>query len=367
MSDGLTIQGTLAEATVPELCRSLVRSGDTAVVSLEGIGRHDDLYLRAGKVVYAATSDPDLGLAEVLLRNGDISIEQYVRTTESMGGAQRIGSILIENGDLKPDELMRVVERQVSEIVIQAFGFRTGSYTIEFPGEFHRDIPRIPLQTERLFMDGVERIEHWSLISRGIGRMERLLRQSSAGSARAFAVDLTEGESYIYDLLGEPQTIAAICARSYMSNFVTCRTVWALLTANLLEDEEGTRHDARRSEMEIEMELESKVERYNSAFQAIFGIVFQEIGDHVYDFVDRVVLHLSPEVLPYLSGVNLMNEARVDFDQLLNNLISSGSSDRAAIVDAVLNELLYGWIFETRAEFGSKLEPQIATVVQSLR
>ena len=41
MSDSLSIQGTLAETTVPDLFRSLVRSGETGIVSLEAIGRGD--------------------------------------------------------------------------------------------------------------------------------------------------------------------------------------------------------------------------------------------------------------------------------------------------------------------------------------
>jgi len=42
MSEELSIQGTLAETTVPDLFRSLIRSSETAVVSLEGLGRTDE-------------------------------------------------------------------------------------------------------------------------------------------------------------------------------------------------------------------------------------------------------------------------------------------------------------------------------------
>ena len=93
--------------------------------------------------------------------------------------------------------------------------------------------------------------------------------------------------------------------------------MWALLAANLIEDAAQTEIQEQRAAVADELALEAEVEKFNSVFQSIFGIVFQKIGDHIYDFTDRVVLHLSPEVLPYLSGINLMNEGRVDFDQLL--------------------------------------------------
>ncbi len=367
MSDELTIQGTLAETTVPDLCRSLIRSGETAIVSLEGVGRHDSIYFRDGKIVYAESSDTDLGLAEVLLRRGEIGVQEYRRAIESVSGAQHIGSVLVALKFLKANELMRAVERQVGDIVMNALSFRTGSYVIEFAAAFDRDITTLQIQTERLLMDGIEQIEYWSLISRGVGQMGRLLRKEATADSRVYHLELNEEEAFVLELLSEPQSVGAICARSYLSNFRTCRTIWALLAANLVEDEEREEHAARHTEMRSAMELESTVERYNAAFQAIFAVVFQKIGDGAYDFIDRVVAHLSPETLPFLSGINLSNEGRVDFDQFLNNLIASGAQDRGVVVDNVLSELLYGWIFETRAEFDSKIEDQVNAVVATLK
>ncbi len=367
MSEDLTIQGTLAEATIPDLCRSLIRSGETAIVALEAIGRHDSIYFREGKIIYAASSDPDLGLAEVLLQRGEIGVQEYRRAIESVSGTQRIGSVLCDLGYLKTSELMRAIERQVCDIVTHAVSFRSGSYLIEFTGDFDRDVPTLSIQTERLLMDAIERIEYWSLISRGVGSMQRLVRKESTADSRMYHVELTEEEAFLLDLLAEPQSVGAICARSYLSNFRTCRLIWALLVANLVEDQEGEEHAARRTEVRTEMELESLVESYNAAFQSIFAVVFQKIGDGAYDFIDRVVAHLSPETLPYLIGINVTNEGRVDFDQLLNNLISSGARDRGVVVDNVLNELLYGWIFETRAEFDSDLDDAINPIVAGLR
>src|ERR1051325_9342550 len=68
MSDDLSIQGTLAETTVPDLFRSLVRSGETGIVSLDAIGRTDAIYLKYGRIIFASSSDPDMGLGEILLR-----------------------------------------------------------------------------------------------------------------------------------------------------------------------------------------------------------------------------------------------------------------------------------------------------------
>jgi hypothetical protein len=368
MSDNLSIQGELSETTVPDLIRSIVRSSETAILSLDAISRHDTIYFLDGRMVFAGSTDPDMGLAETLLRMGELNIQQYNTAMERLVVARRIGGLLCELGYLKPDELTRAAERQASAIVLDAMAYRHGAYTIEFTGEFPEGIITLPLQTERLILDGVRNIEYWSLITRGVGRPDRVLEQVPGADTRTFQLELNDDETHVLNLLSDPQTVEQLCARSYLSNFHTFRTVWGLLAVNLIQDAEIAAVDEKRAAEETEYELEGLVENYNDLFQRIFALVFQRIGDHVYDFMDRVVLHLSPETMPYLSGMNFVNEGRLDFDQLLNNLYASGSRDHGRVVQTVCNELLYGWVYEVKAEFhGQPLEAEVVRVADSLR
>jgi hypothetical protein len=367
MSDNLSIQGTLVETTVPDLFRSLLRSAETAIVSLDAVGRSDVIYFSEGRIISASSSDPDMGLAEILLRGGEIDLQQYDQALERLVVARRIGAVLVELGYLEPDALIRAVERQASTIVFDALSYRGGNYSVEFTSELPDGIIALHLPTERLILDGVRRIEYWSLIQRGIARFERLLEAVPGAEMRTYHLELTDEEAHILSLLSEPQTVQALCGRSYLPNFVTCRTVWGLLAVNLVQDAASDTVDEKRAAEESEYELEAAVQRYNALFQTIFGLVSKRIGDHIYDFVDRVVRHLSPETMPYLSGMSLVNEARIDFDQLLTNLIASGSGLHAPTVHRVLNELLYGWIFEVKAEFGPAAEAQIVKLAASVR
>ncbi|HEX9161322.1 MAG TPA: DUF4388 domain-containing protein [Thermoanaerobaculia bacterium] len=367
MTDDLSIQGTLAETTVPDLFRSIIRSGETAILSLDAIGRNDLIYFNEGRIIYASSTDPDVGLAETLLRTGELNLQQYDSIMERLVVNRRIGGLLIELGYLKPEELSRAIERQSSAIVVNALRYRSGSYTIEFTSSFPDEIITLQLTTERLVLDGVRSIEYWSLIMRGIGKLDRLLEQVPGADTRAYQLELNDEESHVLSLLSEPQTVERLCARSYLTNFSTCRTLWGLLAVNLVQDAIGADLAEKRVAEASEYELEDLVERYNTAFQKIFSIVFQKIGDHVYDFMDRVVLQLSPDTLPYLSGMNFVNEGRIDVDQLLNNLVASGSANQTQVIQNILDELMYGWIFEVRAEFGAPLEAEVARIAESLK
>jgi len=368
LSEELSIQGTLAETTVPDLVRSIVRSSETAILSLGTGTRDDTIYFNEGRIIFASSTDQDVGLAETLLRTGELNLAQYKSVMERLVVSRRVGSILIELGYLKPEELSRAVERQTSVIVVNAMRYRSGNYTIEFTSNFPDEMITLQLSTERLLLDGVRSIDFWSLIMRGIGKLDRLLQQVPGSDTRAYQLELNDEESHVLSLLGDgPQTVEKICAQSYLTNFMTCRTLWGLLTVNLVQDAQSQDVVEKREAEASEYEWEGMVERYNTAFQQIFAIVFEKIGDHVYDFMDRVVLQLSPETLPYLSGMNFVNEGRIDFEQLLNNLIASGSSDHGPVIVNILNELLYGWIYEIRSEFGQALESEVIRVAATLK
>ena len=282
--------------------------------------------------------------------------------------ARRIGGLLCELGYLHADELTRVAEGHATAIVLDAMAYRHGTYTIEFTDEFPDGIITLPLPTERLILDGVRRVEYWSLIMRGVGRLERMLEQVPGADTRVFQLELTEDETHVLNLLSDAESIADLCARSYLSNFQTLRTIWGLLAVNLVQDAEVTVVDEKRAAVESEYELEALVEKYNDVFQRVFALVFQKIGDHVYDFMDRVTLHLSPETLPYLSGMTFVNEGRLDFDQLLNNLYASGSSDHGNVVSTVLNELLYGWVYEIKSEFhGQPIASEVMVLADGVK
>jgi hypothetical protein len=370
MSDDLTIQGSLSETTVPDLFRTVIRSRETAVVSIACESRQDSYYFLDGQLAFASSSSRDLGLADVLLSAGEISLAQYEAATGRAGVARRIEDALVETGAVVPQELPRALELQITRIVHDAIALSSGEYSIEFLSEFPPELSSVSLDTDKLILAAIGAVDRWSLVERGVGSLERVVRQASGADARAFALELSEGESHVFGLLSEPLSVATACERSYLPNFVVCRTIWALLVAGLVEDDRDSAGDAgheRRELIATEYELEGEVERYNTVFQGFFGAVFQHIGDYAYDFVDRVVTRVSPQNARYLSGMSMVNEGRIDIDQLLTNLGSASARDRRQIVQDLMNEIFCGWVLEIRTEFGERFDDAIAAAQEKIR
>lgn len=370
MSEELTIQGSLSETTVPDLFRTVIRSRETAVVSIACESRQDSYYFLDGRLSFASSSSRDLGLADVLLTAGEISLSQYELANSKAGVARRIDEVLVETGAVAREDLPRAFELQITRIVNDAISLGSGEYTIEFISAFPSELPVVALESDKLVLAAIGAVDRWSIVERGIGSVERMIRQVPGADARVFALELSEGESHVFGLLSEPLSVATACERSYLPNFVVCRTIWALLVAGMVDDVREVTDDAgseRRELIATEYELEGEVERYNTIFQNFFGAVFQRIGDYAYDFVDRVVTRVSPQNAQYLAGMSLVNEGRLDVDQLLTNLGPVNAHDKRQIVQDLMNEMLFGWVLELRTEFGDSFDAAIAAAQETIR
>src|SRR2546426_714380 len=96
-----------------------------------------------------------------------------------------------------PDVFRSLIRRSETASVLNAMRYRAGNYTIEFTSTFPDEIITLPLTTERLILDGVQRIDFWSLIIRGLGRLERMLEQAPGAAARSYMLELNEEENHI--------------------------------------------------------------------------------------------------------------------------------------------------------------------------
>ncbi|HET8644854.1 MAG TPA: DUF4388 domain-containing protein, partial [Vicinamibacteria bacterium] len=68
--DDLTIRGEIDTTSVPELLRSLLASRETGVLTFRNSEVTKSIYVKEGRVVYAASTDADERLGEVLLLQG---------------------------------------------------------------------------------------------------------------------------------------------------------------------------------------------------------------------------------------------------------------------------------------------------------
>ncbi len=226
-------EGSLGEIDVADLVQEASAARVTGRLQLEQEPQQMVLTFEEGRLVFAASSDPDHRLGPKLLRRGAITLRQMEDATRAMTPGKRFGTVLVEMGFLEPKELVRGVVDQTRDIILQAFRLTGGRYRLHEGKAAGEDIT-LSMSTPQLVLDGISQIEAWTRISRGCGPPGAHY-VSVAGSEALFRqLTLDVDQAALLRATREPADVESLCAGSVLNDFEVCRTLWAFRVIGLV-------------------------------------------------------------------------------------------------------------------------------------
>lgn len=364
--DDLTIRGTLETTSVPELLRSLLASGETGILTLRGGEATKSIYIQGGRVVFAASNNPDERLGEHLLVNGRITVRHYLEASKLIRPGRRLGAILVELNALEPEDLIPAVEAQVKDLLMELFTWTAGDYELVIKEMDPRDLVTVNLSTENLILEGIRRCRAWSQVMRGIGDLGSV--PVSTGSTEVlYKLDLTAEEQEVLHQVNGVSTIEQICEVSYLSHFESCRILWALLVLGVVRrghagDTGGLAGVRAR---EAELDLEAVVEKFNQMFGRVYAFLRgRKDQDEVEQFMDTCLGEVSRQYGTLFDGVDLKNYGRADYEQMLANVADLPAAQRRTLMISGLNELVFVVQLTVRTRYGREEEAVISGIIK---
>jgi hypothetical protein len=219
-------EGSLAGRDFAELVHDLHRERSTGLLTLTHVGVGRSVLVQEGRLVFASSSSPDDRLGELLLRQGQISLRQYVDAGKAIGPGKRLGAILVEQGVLTPKGLVKGVVEHTQEIIYGAFQWTEGHYRFQ-PGTSPPEAITLKISTPDLIIEGIRRVQSWSRISRGVGDLTARYERADDYEATLAQMGLSFEKLSILTSLNGTQDVEAICSTSTLPDFEVCRTLWA--------------------------------------------------------------------------------------------------------------------------------------------
>ena len=353
----LTLQGSIEDTSVPELLKSVLGSGETGVLTFRKGDLTKYVHLQQGRVVYARSSNPDERMGEDLLLRGKITARQYNEASRLIAPGRRLGKILIELGALEPEDLLGSIEHHVKEIVLELFTWPKGNYelTMTEPG---KDDVALNLPTEALILEGMRRMRSWKAVYRGIGGdLDAVPMPTGNQEALLLKIELSEEEQELVGQANGRASIDQICQVSYLSNFETCRLLWAMMVLGVVrrgQPGEQAARDEDSAQREQEQDLESIVERFNQMLNRIHSFLQGRIGNEVDGFMDEALERIAGQYEALFYGVDLKQYGRADYDQLLANVADLPAEERRRLMLAGLNELVTSIQLGVRQRLGAQ-------------
>jgi hypothetical protein len=365
-ADDLVVRGDLDTTSVAELFRSLLASRETGILTLRNGEITKSIYIQKGRVVYAASTNPDERLGESLLVQGKITARQYLDASSLIRPGRRLGGILVELGAIEPDDLIPCVEQHAKEIVMDLFGWVHGEYELNIKDMDPENVITLNMSTENLILDGIRRCRYWSQVKAGIGGVHTVYVASGANEV-LYKLDLSAEEQELLTHVNGIATIEQICNVSYLSNFETCRILWAMQVLGIVKrahaDEEMAAGEGALEQRRA-LDLEGIVETFNSMFGRIHGFLRGRLGGGVEEFMDAAMGEVNRQYGALFDGADLRENGRADYEQMLTNVADLPADQRKSLMVSALNELVYVMQLQVRTRYGKEEEAVVTGLIK---
>jgi hypothetical protein len=365
-AEDLTIRGEIETSSVPELLRSLLGSGETAVLTLRRGDATKSIFIQQGRVVYAASNNADERLGESLVIRGKITARQFLEASKMIRPGRRLGGILVEMEALDPEDLVPAVEQQVHDILMELFDWTHGEYELVIKEMDPDQVVSLNISTENLILEGIRRSRSFSQVIRGIGDIDAVLVPTGATEVR-YKLDLTAEEQDILSHVNGRATVEQICDVSYLSNFETCRILWALKVLGVIRRsgvEEAAVVGTSALAQERELDLEAIVEKFNQMFSRIYHFLRGRLGEGVDSFMETCMEEVSRQYGALFHGVDLKQYGRADYEQMLANVADLPPEQRKSVMVAALNELVFVIQLAVRTRHGAQEEAVVSGIIK---
>ena len=245
------------------------------------------IYILDGQIIFAFFQQIDDRLGESLLRNGRVPLRPLLIASKMVKAGKRLGSILVNMNVLLRKSWWKESAIKFRDIIHSLFRVTKGQYELALKDVNTHEMILLNMSTEDIIFDGVKSINSWTRILKGIGTIQR--QTDSIG--RSIKIDFESyfgirRAAFIFIVRKGQFTVEEICTMSYMSNFETCKHLWAFMMVGILDSiepqDQKDQHDYHCQSYvtaDMEYEFHDLVENYNDLFSHVYDFAFGRVED----------------------------------------------------------------------------------------
>ena len=232
----MALEGSLTDFGLADILQLIYFQRKTGVLKLEGKMDKVSLLFIDGNIGGAESKrrNEDNRMGKILLKKGHLKEEDLdAALQEQRKTGSRLGNILIRR-DLAGKEVIKdVLQGQITEMIIQLFGWKQGTYEFTAQGvALDKDFP-FSLDTQHLLMEGLRIVDEWSVIQ------GKITLDSLFGKRIDSPEGLTEEEREIFNYVDGENDVSTIIDLSGQDNYEVSKTLLSLLEKGFIKTAEA--------------------------------------------------------------------------------------------------------------------------------
>lgn len=186
------LKGELRTFSLGEVFQSLAINNHTGTLKITAPGKVQKLiYFEKGTItLFSSGGAGPARIGDVLIREGKLTPEQLEQAlAEQKETKELLGEILLRKDLVGEKDLRRALEKKIREELYDLFLWKEGSFEFHldcFPEQEIDDLQRktrIALDVKSVTMEGLRRLDEWTLIQKDIRTLNEILAKTGADYA----------------------------------------------------------------------------------------------------------------------------------------------------------------------------------------
>ena len=355
------LKGSLETVSFPQLIRAIVSRGRTGVLRFVYGSLSKTVYISEGRLIFATSTDPDDRLGEQLLKKGLITYRTLHDSVQAIQAGKRQGTILVERGAIRSKHLVEGVMEQVQEIIFSLFRLEGGEYDFVEGDLPSREVIVLRMSTPDLVMEGTRRMQGWRRIREGLGGLDQKFVLGLDAPRLMSGMSLQKEEVNLIAFLDGILSVEEICSQIRGNDFLTCRALYGLWAAGVLDRVPEDRpaiatHAQEKTDPHAEKlrgaSVARELERFNELHRMLFELVTYELRERAGSFFERAFAEAIAEQGDLYEGVAVDTLGELDPFALRKNIATRDIASYARGLDRLLEietELVRTWLGERKA------------------
>jgi curved DNA-binding protein CbpA len=324
-----TISGLLKHYPLSDIFLALQMSEKNGIFEIRNGTTIKRIYIKNGDMVFATSNKQEDSLGEVLLKAGKISTDQYYQSVDLIEKTgKRHGTILVELGYLKPEDLIWAVRHQVEEIILSLFQWEDGEFILIEGPLISDEVITLKLSAANLIYRGIKKINNLAHIKSAMPPLEAILHYSTDPITLFQDIKLDNTDKDILSLIDGTRNIHELLSLSHSDNFQTMKTLCALISTRIIEPKgKESTEDKTWEEIITEPKIKpdsafmEKVEDLYKRLEStdyynILGIEKWATQDKLKKAYYNVAKEFHPDIHFYIPSDTLKNKLNIIFSHI---------------------------------------------------
>lgn len=237
------LKGSLRNYRLADIFLGIQRSQRTGMLEVKSGTVLKRVYVKDGDMIFSSSNQDEDRFGDILLKEGRINQEQYDQSVEGLKKTgKRQGTVLVELGYLKPQELVWAVGHQVEEIIISLFSLEDGYFEFTEGPLPTDEVITLKLSAADLIYKGIKRIGELRKVKKLLQLSDDAVLRFSPDPLNLFqSIASDEKDKEILFYMDGKTSLKDILKLSSLREIETLKTIYAFLSARIIEVVEGRR------------------------------------------------------------------------------------------------------------------------------